>query len=160
MSKAVVDSEEFTWAIIFVIGCTENPFIKVPIVRNTVLAAQAVIGIADEERRLVNFNGSVANGVLAQYKLYMLCGPQFFSHVSSMTELVNAFYNYLRSTLLEHGIDRDTAYAMCTSVFPKHTEKDTAVRPVLTQYEVKFITGKEMPIVFEPNHPMEENVVK
>ena len=156
---AFVESKEFTWAILYIIGIKENPFVKVPIVTDTLLAAQAVVGISPEERN-VNFNGSVANHVNTQYKVYMLCGPNFFLHLDGIVEIVNAYYDYLRSRLVDHEIDRETAYSICTSVFAGTTSPKMALRALLFSYELKYITGREKPVRFEPHPIMDEDVVK
>ncbi len=160
----VVDSTEFKWAIIYLIGCSRNPVTKAPIVPDTVLAAQAVVGI-NEQQRFVNNNGTVANSVTAQYKLYMLCGPEYFTHVSNMVDLVNSFYHHVRSNV-GSGLARETAYAFCTAVFPPVTMKGAAIRALLKADEIKSLTKNPadlpdiQPIRFNPHPMMEEDVVK
>ena len=161
---AAVDSSEFKWAVLYLIGCSENPFVKAPIIPDTVLAAQAVVGL-EEKQRFVTYNGTVANGVVAQYKLYMLCGPDYFTHVSNMVDLINSFYHYKRSTV-GSGLARETAYAFCTAVLPPVTKEGSAIHALLRAYEIKALTRSSSeptaikPIRFNPHPLMEEDVVK
>ncbi len=161
---AVVDSSEYTWAVIYIIGCSTDPFAKAPIVPDTVLAAQAVVGLT-QEKRMVNYNGTVANGVIAQYKVYMFCGPEFFPHVSEIVDILNWFYGYLRSDV-DPFMSRETAYAMCTSVFPAKTDRSRALRALLSPLEVKEMTRSNAdmsamePIRFGPHPIMEDEIIR
>ena len=158
-----VDSEEYDWVILYLIGC-EDPFTKVPIVANTVLAAQAVVGLS-QEARFVNCNGTVANGVVAQYKTFMFCGPEFFQHVDNIVDIINAFYRQVR-TKPDFYMDRETAYGFCMSVFPPTTKPEVGIRALLRRHEVKSITKSSallsdiQPIRFEPHAVMDRNVVR
>ncbi len=162
--EGIVDSVEYTWAVIFVVGCLDEPFVKIPVVRDTVLAAQAVVGLTHEDR-FVNCNGTIANNVRGQYKLYMLCGPEYFAHVDNIVDIVNWFYKYLR-TEVDAAMDRETAYALCTSIFPAMTVKDRALHVLLTPFEIRLLTkSKEpvsaiKPIRFEPHPIMDKDVVR
>ncbi len=161
---ASIACKDYDWAVLYLIGCTNDPFTKVPLIPNTVLTAQAIVGLKPEERHK-NFNGSVANGVIAQYKIYMLCGGEYFIHMDNIVDLLNSFYGYLRTQLFE-AIDRESAYTICTSVFPPITKPNLALHALLTPYEVKFLTRSQAPvayiepIIFNPRAIMEENVVK
>ena len=162
---ATVDSKEYTWAVLYLVGCKENPFTKAPIIPDTLLAAQAIVGI-DQEERYVNYNGSIANGLNAQYKLFMLCSGDFFKHLDNIVDLSNAFFNYLRCQIVEIAIGRETAYSLCTSVFPPMTQKNVALRALLTLDEVKFLTKNQAPLDqiaplrFNPHPQLEENITR
>ncbi len=160
-----VDSKEFQWAVIYLIGCAESPFCKAPIVPNTVLAAQAVVGLT-QEARFMNCNGTVANNVKAQYKRFMFCSPEFFAHVDGIVDLTNSLYNYLRSDPGNFYMTRETAYAFCVAMFPPTTDPGRGLHAVLSLYEVKALTGvqgapaDQEPIRFFPHKLMEEDVIK
>ncbi len=157
---AIIESTEYTWAVLYLIGCSEDPFIKAPIVSDTVLAAQAVVGLTDN-KRFINYNGSVAHGVRAQYKLFMLCGSDFFGHISNIVELANWFYSYVR-TVIDPQMDRETAFALCTSILPPMTQKDTVLDVLLSPDEVKHMLNSpdRTAISFQPHPIMEMDIVK
>ncbi len=161
---AVVDSKEYTWAVLYLIGCAESPFVKAPVVADTFLAAQAIVGLSDTDR-FVNCNGSVAHDVHAQYKPFMFCGPEYFAHLSNIVDLTNWFYNYVR-TVVDPNMGRETAYALCTSIFPAMTRKDSALHVLLSRDEVKYLMNSPKPVTdiepirFNPHEVMEETVVK
>ncbi len=160
-----VDSSEYTWAIIFLIGCKNEPFVKTPIIPNTVLAAQAVVGL-NQDKRFVNCNGTVANNLVAQYKPFMFCGPEYFVHMDKIVELTNSFFDFVRFGSHSEYVDRDTAYGMCMAMLPATTTPDAGLHALLTPFEVKELTRNPAaardvdPIRFEPRPIMEENVVR
>ncbi len=161
---ALVDSREYTWAVLYIIGCSKDPFIKAPVIPDTVLAAQAVVGLTEADR-FVNCNGSIGNGVYAQYKPYMFCGPEFFSHVDNIVDIMNWFYNYLRSHV-DPDMARETAYAVSTSIFPAMTDSKRPLQPVLSPLEVKKMTNSNLDvdtivaITLKPHPLMGEDVIK
>ncbi len=163
----MVDSvlpNDVTWAVIYIVGCRENPYTKVPLVPNTVLAAQAVVGVT-QEGRLMNCNGSIANNITAQYKIYMFCGPEYFTHLDNIVDLLNAYYSYLRYGLPDE-VDTETAFAISTAIFPARTSKDVAMHANLMPIAIKTITRSKAnlmdikPIRFNPRPVMSEDVVK
>ena len=156
---------EYTWAILYLVGCKERPFAKTPVVPDTVLAAPAVVGLTDEDR-MKNFNGTVAHNTIAQYKVFMFCGPQFFAHLDAIVDITNSYYDYLRTALVVHDVDRETAYALCASVFAPVTQHDSALRALLTRHEIKYITKSAAdpidipPIRFNPHPVYEDSVMR
>ncbi len=159
-----VASADYTWAIIYLIGCAEDPFTKVPIVPNTVLAAQAVVGLKPEER-YKNFNGSIANDLRAQYKVYMFCTDDYFTHLDEIESIANAFFVYTRNKLNER-IERESAYALCTAIFPPTTTRGKSLQALLTPHEQQYLTKSNVPladlvpIVFHPRPAISKDVVK
>ncbi len=141
---AFVESKEFKWAVLYLIGCSNEPFVKAPIVPDTVLAAQAVIGLSEDERS-VNCNGLVAHKLVAQYKVYMLCGSKYFYHVDNIVDIANWFYKYLR-TEVDPNMDRETAYFLTTSVFPPTTRDEMGLHAIMTDAEVKAMLKTPAPI--------------
>ncbi len=160
-----VDCKEFKWAVLYLVGSPSRPFTKAPIIPDTVLAAQAIVGITTDEQRFITYNGTIANNLVAQYKLFMLCGPEYMAHVNNIVDITNAFYNYLRS-VVSPGLDRETAYSLCTAIFAPMTKKGVAIRALLSPYELKYIMRSNLPVAkiepirFQPHEEFEEDVVK
>ncbi len=159
-----VASADFSWAVIFLVGCKKDPFTKTPLVPNTVLSAQAVVGL-EQEQRLVNCNGSVANNMVAQYKIFMFCGAEFFGHVTNITELLNAYFEYLM-TYPYAEFARDTAYTMCMALLPGETKRGVGLHVNVSPFHLKAITRNPgnltdiKAIRFEPHPLMDPEVVK
>ncbi len=154
--------KRYDWAILYLPHADHEPFVKVPLVYDTYLGAQASVGI-DNMARLETHKGDVAYDVYATYKIYMLLHSEFFKYLDQMIEIVNAFHEYCLKDI-EPTMSLDTVYTLCTSVLPPVTKEEYGIHVLLTPLEIKDMTksSKDLrdidSIYFEPA-PLPEGMV-
>ncbi len=157
----------YPWAIVYIEACVDAPFVKVPVFTKSPLRRHASDGLTD----LTRFNDYEEHLIAGdapdpiKFKVFMLCGEDFFAHATDITDLSNAFFYYLRAEV-DPSMARETAYAMCTAVFPPTSLTETGIHALLTLSEVKYITKDPKPlndiaaIRLYPHLPMHDAIVK
>ncbi len=160
--------DNFQWAILYLPSSAagHEPFIVAPVVPDTYLAAQAVMAAKEpEENRFVTYTESIAHNLSMSYRIYMLAHGNFFRAVFGIVELLNGYFKYCL-TRIDKDMAMDTAYALCTAVFPYTTNADMALHALLAASELKAITKSRRhvwdvePVRFEPEELPEENITK
>ncbi len=152
-----IQKPEYQWAIIYLPGFPAAPFLKVPLVTGTYLYAQGSFDLKRETRMAVG-RASIDKGVVATYKLFMLCHNEFFKHLDAFVELLNGFHQYCM-TDVDSTMPAETAYALCTAIMPPTTSKDLAVHILVTAHELDRMTGLVLPhLRFSPSTSPSEEV--
>ncbi len=157
--------EEYTWAIIYVPALIpgNTPFFKIPIEPNTTVEAVAKDGL--NERTRFDLHSEVMGKVSVDFRMFMTLSEHFFAQLDDIVAIINAYFAYARSTI-DPDMLPGTAYALCMSVFPPRTFKDSSIHALLTLEEVKTLTKSSSPIEdiypirLDPHRPMDPVVVR
>ncbi len=152
-----LEAPSYDWAIIYLPGFTVAPFLKVPLVPGTYLYAQGSFNL-EKEARMAVVRGSINQGCVANYRLFMLCHREFLRHLDAFIEILNGFHRYCM-TVIDPTMPADTAYALTTSILPGTTNKKLACHVLVTAKELDAITGLKLDSLrFSPTTPLEESV--
>ncbi len=155
---------DFEWAIVFLPTSRKAPFIKVPVAEGSCLAGQAAIGLEKAGGRMATYSGTIANNVFSTYKILMLAHDSFFRDLDMVVEIANGYFKYCM-TKIEPSMSRDTAFALCASLFPDETKRDLAIHVLMSAEEIKTITSDKRnardipPILIQPRQPPDNDVV-
>ncbi len=160
--------ENFQWAILYLptSAASQEPFVVVPVIADTYLAAQSLIATEEpEENRFITYNETIAYNLSVSYRIYMFTHGTFFRSIFGMVEILNGFFDY-SLTKIDPNMAVDTAYTLCTAIFPFTTKPNLGLHALLPASEIKAITkfkgpvSKVAPLRFEPDEIPEEDVLK
>ena len=155
---------DFEWAIVYLPTSSKAPFVKVPVAEDSCLAGQAAIGVQAAGGRMATYSGTIANNVFTTYKILLLAHDSFFRDMDLMVEIANGYFKYCM-TKIEPSMSRDTAFALCSSLFPEETKRDMAIHVLMSPEEVKTITRDKRnprdipPLLIQPKALPERDVV-
>ena len=155
---------DYEWAILYLPHAEKDPFVKMPLIYDTYLGAQGSIGI-DTRTRLEIHNGDIAYNVYSTYRIFMLLHSSFQRSIDPIVEITNAFYEYCLQDI-DCTMARETAYSLCTSVFPPVTIKDVGIHVLLTLFELHKITNVNSDIHylkglnFDPDAELDQHLTR